>query len=216
MDSIEVGNVVRYVGAKPYGWLQRGGIAKVIQTSKGGKVRLSAKGGSPQWVDASRCEIVSPGEDGGIFGAAGKPKQTAEQPAPEPDPQPAAEEKPAPEEQPEPATDPSPYGPDPALWVQVMAMWPKYEDGSPVMLGDFVQGDDITDQVTLISFDKDGYELGCYSISIENRSGETVERGQDSMELICDAARDAINAGRMTIEVFGELAARARRLGDAQ
>ena len=148
----------------------------------------------PQWVDASRCKIVSHCEDGGMFGAVGAPEQTAEQPAP--------------------ATDPSPYGPDPALWVQVMAMWPKYEDGSPVMLGDFVQGDDITDQVTLISLDTDGYELGCYSISIELSFGKTVQRGHDSMELVIDAARDAINAGRMTIELFGELCRRAMRLGD--
>ena len=164
----------------------------------------------PQWVDASRCKIVSHCEDGGMFGAAGAPEQTAEQPAPEPEPQPAPEEQPAPE------VDPNPYGPDPALWVQVMAMWPKYEDGSPVMLGDFICEGGITDQVTLISIDAEGFEVGCHLISIELSFGKTVQRGQDSMELICDAARDAINAGRMTIEVFGELASRAARLGDAK
>lgn len=209
---IEIGNVVRYIGTEPHGWLRRGGLAKVMQISKAGRVRVTGKGGSPQWIEGDQCEFVSVNDANGMFDR--KPRGTGNGTGPEhvtelePEPQPEID-----------------ITPDPVLAtaiesatraVKVVDMWPHFDDGVPVMLGDLVSHDDMVGEVTLISFDEDGFEIGTTEdLDIELPFGETVKRGQDSMDLIWAATRDAINAGVLSRELFEQLCKRAQKLGDA-
>ena len=99
--------------------------------------------------------------------------------------------------------------------LAVLSVWPRFEDGSPVMWGDFVTSDDLTGEVTMISFDEDGYEIVTTEFDMERKFDETVTRGHDSMDLIWTAARDAMNAHVLSRELFERLCERARKLGDA-
>lgn len=200
--SLEIGNVVRYIAKEDSG-MHRGELGEVISVCQNGRIRVRVKNRPPQYVSADQVEFVS-ATDHGIFDGGEKP-ESAE---PAPDPQPKID-----------------ITPDPVLATaiesatraaNIVDMWPHFDDGVPVMLGDLVSHDDMVGEVTLFNFDADGYEIMTTEFDIELPFGETVKRGQDSMDLIWAATRDAINAGVLSRELFEQLCKRAQKLGDAQ
>ena len=199
--SLEIGNVVRYIAKEDSG-MHRGELGEVISVCQNGRIRVRVKNRPPQYVSADQVEFVS-ATDHGIFDGGEKP-ESAE---PVPDPQPKID-----------------ITPDPVLATaiesatraaNIVDMWPHFDDGVPVMLGDLVSHDDMVGEVTLFNFDADGYEIMTTEFDIELPFGETVKRGQDSMDLIWAATRDAINAGVLSRELFEQLCKRAQKLGDA-
>ena len=199
--SLEIGNVVRYTSKEDSG-MHRGELGEVISVCQNGRIRVRVKNRPPQYVSADQVEFVS-ATDHGIFDGGEK----AESAEPAPDPQPKID-----------------ITPDPVLTIaiesatraaKVVDMWPHFDDGVPVMLGDLVSHDDMVGEVTLFNFDADGYEIMTTEFDIELPFGETVKRGQDSMDLIWAATRDAINAGVLSRELFEQLCKRAQKLGDA-
>lgn len=199
--SLEIGNVVRYIAKEDSG-MHRGELGEVISVCQNGRIRVRVKNRPPQYVSADQVEFVS-ATDHGIFDGGEK----AESAEPAPDPQPKID-----------------ITPDPVLTIaiesatraaKVVDMWPHFDDGVPVMLGDLVSHDDMVGEVTLFNFDSDGYEIMTTEFDIELPFGETVKRGHDSMDLIWAATRDAINAGVLSRELFEQLCKRAQKLGDA-
>ena len=205
---IEIGNVVRYI-AKEDSSMHRGELGKVINVCQNGRVRVRVKNRPPQYVSADQVELVS-ATDHGIFDGGEKAEPAKEQPGFKL----ATKKDGVVTEVPEPVLMTAIESATRA--ANIVDMWPHFDDGVPVMLGDLVSHDDMVGEVTLISFDADGYEIGTTEdLDIELPFGETVKRGHDSMDLIWAAARDAINAGVLSRELFEQLCKRAQKLGDA-
>ena len=205
MSEISVGNIVRYV-SKSKSNMTRGELGEVMRIESDGRARIRVLGRSPQYVEVANLEFVSATDTDGIFSRKNKGSEPSKEPAPKP-------------ENPEPASDPQPdpYGPDPALWVKVMECWPRFEDGSPVLIGDFVTNGDQTSEVGLISIESSGYEVTTLSgMAVIGKFGETAQRGQDSLDLVWEAARDAINAKCMNRELFEQLCERASKVRSEQ
>ena len=205
--SLEIGNVVRYTSKEVSG-MHRGELGEIISVCQNGRIRVRVKNRPPQYVSADQVEFVS-ATDHGIFDGGEKPEPAKEQPGFK-----LATKK----------DGVITEVPDSVLTIaienatraaKVVDMWPHFDDGVPVMLGDLVSHDDMVGEVTLFNFDADGYEIMTTEFDIELPFGETVKRGQDSMDLIWAATRDAINAGVLSRELFEQLCKRAQKLSDA-
>lgn len=171
MSEYAVGNVVRYLGTEPKAWLTRGGLAKVIQVSKAGRLRLAGKGGAPQYIGSDECELVSVTDKHGIFDR--KPRGSGHG-----YPAQAVTDL-------EPAQDPTPEPMQPGPWEPVRAIWPTYEDGMPVLLGDWVIMDRDPVQVLEIDIDENSATLCGRGNVNDVKPGEHARRAEpDSMERI--------------------------------
>lgn len=197
-----MGNVVRYLGTEPKAWLTRGGLAKVIQVSKAGRLRLSGKGGAPQYVEHDQVELVSVTDEHGIFDRRpqGSGKRFHAQAVTEIDT--------APDPQPEPAQ------PDP--WEPVRRIWPTYDDGAPVLLDDWVLMDREPVQVVEFDINANNSLICGFGANLAIKPGEHAQRSEpDSIERIMADVREVVTADAEMSDWLEWIVRRAAKVGGA-
>lgn len=207
VSGYQVGNVVRYLGTEPKAWLTRGGLAKVIQVSKKGRLRLAGKGGAPQYIESDECELVSATDEHGIFDR--RPRGSGHS-----FPAQAVTELPQPEPAQDPQPDPEPAQPDP--WEPVRAIWPTYEDGAPVMLDDWVEMGGEPVQVVEFDIDANNALICGYGSNLAIKPGEHAQRSEpDSIERIMADVREVVTADAEMTDWLEWIVRRAAKVGGA-
>ena len=219
--TFETGNIVRYVGSAESSGMRRGELGEVIGVAKNGNIRIRVSGRPPQYASAGDLDLVSKSDPNGLF--CGKRSRNKQWPDPVPQ---EAKPDPAPADEPEMQGPPHPATvidfPEPApKWVLNghavdPIPWPLYEDGSPVMLGDWVECGEKSVRADVITlalgatpeiYDGDGEYIDCTPRTVLRK--DTLH----DMDAVMERAQTLAGGDEELLAALSKLLARAHALG---